>query len=94
MSEDRPSIGLVNFDLQLRPLPRIFYALLEILNMSGAPQQVNVADLDLAQLAEVRKQLDEVCSYPASKSLLTFIHTGNYTPHLIVPTAQSSAGKI
>ena len=25
------------------------------------PQQINVADLDLPQLAEIRKQLDEVC---------------------------------
>jgi len=27
---------------------------------SGQPQQVNVADLDLPQLVEVKKQLDEV----------------------------------
>ncbi|KAF8914506.1 Prefoldin alpha subunit [Mucidula mucida] len=34
--------------------------------MSGAPQQVNVADLDLAQLAEVRKQLDEEITHLTS----------------------------
>ena len=32
--------------------------------MSGAPQQVNISDLDLSSLAEVKRQLEEVLLPP------------------------------
>jgi hypothetical protein len=36
---------------------------------TAAPQQINVADLELPQLAEVKRQLEEVCASSISTTL-------------------------
>jgi len=56
-----------------------------------APQQINVADLELPQLAEVKRQLEEVCSFrsPSSghRTHPNFDSLGAFTPdQLFCPT--------
>ena len=62
------------------------------------PQQVNLADLNLAQLGEVRKQLDEVRIVSSTRSYMGTkpLHTraGAATSHQLVRSTQASPGKV
>ena len=48
--------------------------------MSGAPQQVNISDLDLSSLAEVKRQLEEVLLL--SKKHIDATYTAKELSHL------------
>lgn len=63
-----------------------------------APQQINVADLELPQLAEVKRQLEEVCSLRSPRSGLhtdpNFDSLGAFTPDQLFCPTQAGTGKI
>lgn len=59
------------------------------------PQTISVADLDISQLAEVRKQLEEVRRkrYQIEESLTNY-RLGIKSPHQLFCSAQASAGQV
>jgi hypothetical protein len=64
---------------------------------SSQPQQVNVADLELPQLADVKRQLDEVrilAATPLRQRLNAFLRTGTHPPYQLVRAAQAGPGKV
>lgn len=71
-------------------------------NASPQPQQINVTDLDLPQLAEVKKQLEEVRGTRTSQRIATNLldlallipRTGTQPPYELVHTAQASSGQV
>jgi hypothetical protein len=64
--------------------------------MAGQPQQINVSDLELPQLADVRKQLDDVLKsvlgYRDSPVLIS--PAGAHAPYEFIRAAQAGAIKI
>ena len=62
------------------------------------PQQINITDLELPQLAEVKKQLEEVRSlFLGPVTLLTAndcIGEGTEPPHQLLHTVETSSGEI
>ena len=62
-----------------------------------APQQINVADLELPQLGEVKKQLEEAC-FLVSVILVATLrrpdYTGTLTPNQLIRTTETSAGQV
>jgi prefoldin alpha subunit len=50
--------------------------------MASQPQQVNVSDLDVAQLSDVRKQLEEVCQITI-RAITSHSSTDIYAPQEI-----------
>lgn len=63
---------------------------------ANAQQQISVTDLDVAQLADVRRQLDEVrLRSPHGSSLSQLIGTpGVDAPHQLVHPTETGSGKI
>jgi hypothetical protein len=60
-----------------------------------APTQVNVSDLELPQLVEVKKQLEEVCNwFPAPTLYLIPASSGTLTPDQFFCPTEASAGKV
>ena len=63
-----------------------------------APQQINVADLELPQLAEVKRQLEEVGSLRSPRSGHhtdpNFDSPGAFTPDQLFCPTQAGTGKI
>jgi hypothetical protein len=63
--------------------------------MSQPQTTINISDLDIAQLSEVRKQLEEV-SCLGDVSMLTPFHlfSGTQSPHKLLRPAEASPGKV
>ena len=63
-----------------------------------SPQQINVADLELPQLAEVKRQLEEVCSFGSQGSGhptdQNFDSLGAFTPDQLFCPTQAGTGKV
>ena len=62
---------------------------------TATPQQINVADLQLPQLAEVKRQLEEVkplCSL--FKALTEFLRLGTLAPDQLLRSTEASAVEI
>ena len=63
---------------------------------ANAQQQISVTDLDIPQLADVRRQLDEVCSRltcrPLSPQLIGT--AGVDTPHQLVHSVETGSGEV
>lgn len=67
---------------------------------SSQPQQINVADLDIQQLADVRRQLEEVNFPPfslvhcADSDIYTFTYPGIESPDQFVCPTQAGSVEI
>ena len=64
---------------------------------STQSQQIAVTDLDLPQLSDVRRQLEEVRVLPASCLNCAHHHrvlVGTKPPHKLVYTAEAGAGEV
>lgn len=62
--------------------------------MASQAQQVNVTDLDLSQLSEVRKQLEDVRPHNDSLDGDTDLTAGIDTSHQLLRAAEASAGQV
>lgn len=65
--------------------------------MSAQPQSINVADLDVSQLSDVRKQLEEVSLYTSLELLtdpLFLALAGNKPPYKFVRATEASTSEV
>ena len=64
--------------------------------MAANPQQISVTDLDVPQLAEVRRQLDEVrlCRPGRSSSSQLMETAGADAPHQLIHPTETGSGKV
>lgn len=59
------------------------------------PQTVNIADLDISQLSELRKQLEDVCkSLQSSQNCLILRHSGTYPSDQLFRATEASTGQV
>ena len=63
---------------------------------TNTQQQISVTDLDVPQLADVRRQLDEVCPRPPRRSPLSQLigTAGVDAPLQLVHPAETGSGEI
>jgi hypothetical protein len=68
---------------------------------AAAPQQINVADLELPQLAEVKRQLEEVCASFSPQTLTSIalnthfsVLLGALAPDQFFRPTQAGPGKV
>ena len=63
---------------------------------ANTPQTINVSDLDLPQLADVRRQLEEVrkCQIPDLNKMFTPKRTGTQPPNQLFHPIKGCSGKV
>ena len=64
---------------------------------SSQPQAINLADLDVAQLSDVKRQLEEVCICFISAMLWDpdeYSRPGIESPHKLICATQASSSKV
>jgi hypothetical protein len=61
--------------------------------MSQQPQTISINDLDVSQLADIKKQLEEVSFiHPLTAETTNRLVAGTQSPHFIIRAIETSAG--